>query len=196
MIPYSFPFFGIIAAYHLDIKKIPGKWVRIISFSIPTLVALGLMIFCFIKSYYLQSVVLLLCAAISIYMMKRRDNVLISGTIIILLVMTIFEHGMYYNRAMDRYDYIPSAKLLAAKLDPNIPIVINRHISYKMGFQLLGLVKKPMYMEKVHNYDNYQYITRAKWLFEDAETIMTIPFQGDPSQNIYLQIIKSDDIEL
>jgi len=188
----AFPFFAVVAGYHLNALKIPSKLLRQFIFGFFAIAGLSISIYSFMQGSWIQGVVLLLIPVCSIWFFGKKNNVLAIGTIIILMSLTMFEHGLYYERARLRYDYTPTAKLLAAKLDPDLPVVCHRRVSYKLGFQLTGLIKRPMPMGLMHDYTHYQYIASKRWIKEDAEVVMTVPFQTNPNGTIYLQIVKPE----
>jgi 4-amino-4-deoxy-L-arabinose transferase-like glycosyltransferase len=188
MIP-AFPFFAIVAAYHFNLEKAPGKMLKLISLGLLSVLSFGGAVYFGIEGDYLQTVVFSL-VAVAPWISNRYIRDFRSYTVIIVLSVMVFYHfGLKYARSLERFDIHPMVEELAEKITLDIPVAACYRLEKSVGCHIEGLLQKQMFRSRTIDSEYYYQVSYPDKINPDGIEIIRTKYEGKPDKDLILQLV-------
>lgn len=154
------PLFAIAAAWHIDATKPTGDRLRLFVSLALGLAMVGLGVRMFLAGATLSGALLVGGAVASVWLFRRKLNVLQAGVAASLLLMFAYIHGLYAYRTIDQFDYAATAEEFCAQMTEDLPVVVDDEQNPKwIAFYLEAALKRPVYGTKVAAFPRYYFVT-------------------------------------
>ncbi len=108
---------------------------------------------------YLQAALLAFAAVAAVPLAMRADRLLPLTTLAAMVLMVACMHGIYFYRALTKFDYAHLARELAQRMEDDLPVVVNDEQNPKhIGFHLETVLNRPVYAGSRFGFDRYYYV--------------------------------------
>ncbi|MCP4547967.1 MAG: hypothetical protein GY835_16000 [bacterium] len=199
----AFPLLAIVLALHIDPDRIPRAWIQ------RAFLGLGAAAGLFGGAYFIregrwpEGIILLLAAGYAVREgLTAKRRLLRFAATVILLLLTVQQHGLYNYRALQRRDLKPEAERVVSHMtDETAPLVISDAVSYttqffKTGIFLQQLLDHPLYRRKnftENQFGSWYFLTVPERLAPDGREVMRFRHGDGAESTLILQYIDGKD---
>jgi 4-amino-4-deoxy-L-arabinose transferase-like glycosyltransferase len=159
----AIPFIAIVLAEHIDPRRwVPHRPGRVLLLLLAAACLAGAVAGVVLR-YPLPAICLAATAvATALLALRGRYRVIDYALIVALVVLSGYEHGIYYHRAERKGTYAPLVAAIDAATRPELPLVIDQQVRMiHLAFYLQAGLQRPVYAAAVADFERYYYITRA-----------------------------------
>jgi len=187
----AFPFFAIMAAYHINSKCIVPQSISRLVLGFYLISFLAGTVFFLYKGFYLQSIIFTLTGCIIIAILRKKFKILAFALLITTTFLIAFEHGLYFYRSQIKYDYKTPAKLFSEKTNKDLPIIVDDRISpIQFVAYWEGFIKKPIYSSKVLTPQEYYLLTMPALSPDNGKVVYRLPYHKEKIDTLIIKYIQ------
>lgn len=183
----AYPFFAIVAAYHIDALKMPSRKFQQIVFGILACGAIGTAVYFVILNYYIQAAMFIVLSVICLRLIGKRFRIIEFATAFVLIFFIFYEHGLYYYRTYDRYNYQSETAELSDYLRQPVPVVVHPSINIRTGLYIEKMRKEPVFRQGLKDFGRYYFVTYPDKLDTTAIEIARTHRPDHPERSLVLQ---------
>jgi 4-amino-4-deoxy-L-arabinose transferase-like glycosyltransferase len=189
----AIPFFAIVAAYRIDAERRVGPWITRVVLGIVALASAGGGVNLLILGNRLQGVILLAVGVAVGLLASRRHRVWQLGLTVALAVFTVFMHGIYFRRTIERVPSYPPAQAVAAAMTHPWPLMVDSQLDViHIAVDLEGILQRPVYDRKRFNFAPAYLMTNPSRLDPRGREILRLPYPRRGIGQLVLQEIGPD----
>lgn len=186
----AIPFLALVAAHHFDgdrhVPRLPGQLLL----GFLGLACLAGAVAGIALGYFPQAAVFLAATGIAAVLLRRHWRAVDYALVVALFVITAYEHGVYYHRAVRKGSYDTAVSQIGERADPAWPLVVDEHVPLiHLAFYLQAGLGRPVYGSGVAPGGHYYLITTPSRADSAGRELLRLPYpRGDVGEVVLQEI--------